>query len=602
MQHECLLHFLALTIVLGISGSASAQCEANESAKLIASDGSMRDHFGRSVAIGGDVAFIGATGHVHEDGAGSGSVYISHFDGSAWTEETELLASDGVSGDAFGFAIGLSGNVLVVSAPYDDDNAENAGSAYVFRLMGGTWVEEAKLAASVPLPVELFGWSVAISDDVVIVGTRHEVSDPLHGAAYIYRYDGSTWAEEGRLVPADAAPGDAFGWSVAISGDVAVISAPADDDNGESSGSVYIYQYDGSTWYEADKLLASDGAIDDNFGIAVAFDGNAALIGAHLDDDNGGGSGSAYVFRFDGATWNEEAKLLAWDGDSVDMFGRPLAINGNVAVIGAKSDEDNGSLSGSAYVFRFDSSEWIGEAKILPSDGHSGDEFPHFVALSDDRLIAGKMFDDVHGLNSGSAYFFHGLGDCNNNGTLDICDIADGTSPDTNGNGVPDECEIRKLLLDLDIKPGSCPNPLNRHGNGVLPVALVGTVEVDPNEVDLSTLQLSRADGVGGSVAPNEGPPGPHSVLEDVATPFEGKLCDCHELEGDGILDLSMKFRTDDVVAALLLNDLPAGDLVELVVSGTLLDGTSFTASDCIRLVPPGAMAVGSPTSSGRSH
>ncbi|MCZ6446432.1 MAG: integrin alpha, partial [Planctomycetota bacterium] len=154
------------------------------------------------------------------------------------------------------------------------------------------------------------------------------------------------------------------------------------------------------------------------------------------------------------------------------------------------------------------------------------------------------------------------------------------------------------LVLHLDIKPGSCPNSFNRNSHGVLPVALVGTESFDVMGVDLSTVELSRADGVGGSVAPNEGPPGPHSVFEDVATPFDGELCDCHELGADGATDLSMKFRTDDVVAALLLNDLPAGELVELVVSGALLDGTPFSASDCIRLVPPGTppgmLAVGS--------
>ncbi len=154
------------------------------------------------------------------------------------------------------------------------------------------------------------------------------------------------------------------------------------------------------------------------------------------------------------------------------------------------------------------------------------------------------------------------------------------------------------LLIGLDIKPGSCPNSFNRNSHGVLPVALVGTDSFDPTEVDLSTVLLTRADGVGGSVAPHEGPPGPHSEFEDAATPFDGQPCDCHELGGDGVTDLSMKFKTDDVVAALQLNDLSAGDLVELVVSGALLDGTPFSASDCIRLVPPGTsgglLAVGS--------
>lgn len=141
------------------------------------------------------------------------------------------------------------------------------------------------------------------------------------------------------------------------------------------------------------------------------------------------------------------------------------------------------------------------------------------------------------------------------------------------------------VAAPLDIKPGSCPNAFNRGSHGVLPVALVGTESFDVTQVDISSILLSRADGVGGSVAPNEGPPGPHSVFEDVATPFDGELCDCHELQGDGILDLSMKFRTDDVVAALELDDFRRGDLVELVVTGILLDGTEFEAGDCILIV-----------------
>jgi hypothetical protein len=139
----------------------------------------------------------------------------------------------------------------------------------------------------------------------------------------------------------------------------------------------------------------------------------------------------------------------------------------------------------------------------------------------------------------------------------------------------------------LDIKPGSCPNPLNRCSHGVLPVAIVGTADFDVTQIDVDTLVLTRADGVGGSVVPLMGPPGPGIRVEDVATPFEGEPCECHELGGDGIDDLSMKFDTEAVVAEFELNDLPGGAMVELVLSGDLADGTPFTASDCIRLVPP---------------
>lgn len=141
----------------------------------------------------------------------------------------------------------------------------------------------------------------------------------------------------------------------------------------------------------------------------------------------------------------------------------------------------------------------------------------------------------------------------------------------------------------LDIKPGSCPNSFNRQSGGVLSVALLGSEEFDASQVDLSILRLSRADGVGGSVSPHEGPPGPRSVLEDVASPFDGLTCDCHDLDGDGVIDLSLKFRTQDVVEALGLEGLSSGALVELVVTGKTSDGCAFASrSDCVRLVPPG--------------
>ncbi len=137
-------------------------------------------------------------------------------------------------------------------------------------------------------------------------------------------------------------------------------------------------------------------------------------------------------------------------------------------------------------------------------------------------------------------------------------------------------------ILSLDIKPDSCPNPFNRNSNGFLPVALLGGTDIDVMTVDLESVRLSRADGVGGSIAPNEGPRGPHSVFADVSTPLEGEICGCHELGGDGITDLSMKFRRSDISEVLELNDLALDSSVELVLSGFLLDGTPFSASDCI--------------------
>ncbi len=120
----------------------------------------------------------------------------------------------------------------------------------------------------------------------------------------------------------------------------------------------------------------------------------------------------------------------------------------------------------------------------------------------------------------------------------------------------------------------------------MLPAAVLGTPIFDATTIDVSSVRLRRADGVGGSVAPMEGLPGPHSVFEDVGTPFEGQACDCHAADGDGIVDLSMKFSIPDVVTSLQLHDLNPGAVIELVVTGTLLDGTAFEGRDCVTIRP----------------
>ena len=143
--------------------------------------------------------------------------------------------------------------------------------------------------------------------------------------------------------------------------------------------------------------------------------------------------------------------------------------------------------------------------------------------------------------------------------------------------------EREPLIVPLDIKPGSCPNAFNVWSRGKFPVAVLGTDDFDVTMIDLASVVLSRADGVGGSVAPLEGPPGPHSTYHDVGTPFEGEGCECHELCGDGIEDMSLKFSTPAVAETLELRDLEHGDFVELIVTGVLLDdGRPFVASDCV--------------------
>ena len=168
------------------------------------------------------------------------------------------------------------------------------------------------------------------------------------------------------------------------------------------------------------------------------------------------------------------------------------------------------------------------------------------------------------------------------------------TATDACGNANSNGQTITVLRLEhsgIIIKQGACPAPLNRNSHGVLPVLLPGDVEFDVGDVDLSTVRLSRVDCVGGSVAPNNGPPGPPVQFKDLSHPYTGAgPCSCNvNQNSDGITDLSMKFRTDDLVDALELDDLLPGELVELVLSGTLADGCEFIAFDCVRIVSQGS-------------
>jgi hypothetical protein len=269
------------------------------------------------------------------------------------TTETKLLASDSAESDWFGHAVSISGDVALVGAELDGDKGTYSGAAYVFRWNGSAWAEEDKLLAPDGLRYDFFGFSVSISGDVALVGAYgDDDSGTDAGAAYVFRWNGESWEEEDKLLASDGAAGDQFGHAVSISGNVALVGASWDDNNYTDSGAAYVFRWNGSSWEEEDKLLASDGAAGDQFGHAVSISGNVALVGAYLDDDSGTDAGAAYVFRWNGSSWLEEQKLLASDGDANDRFGSSVSISGDVALVGAFWDDDNSTDAGAAYLFK----------------------------------------------------------------------------------------------------------------------------------------------------------------------------------------------------------------------------------------------------------
>jgi hypothetical protein len=234
------------------------------------------------------------------------------------------------------------------------------------------------------------------------------------GSAYIFSRDqggADNWGQVKKLLPSDGAAGDYFGRSVSISGDAAIVGTMWDDDN----GSAYIFSRDqggADNWGEVKKLLPGDGAGSDHFGGSVSISGDTAIVAANGDDDNGSGSGSAYIFSRDqgGAdNWGQVKKLLPGDGAAGVWFGASVSISGDTAIVGARWDDDNGSSSGSAYIFSHDqggADNWGEVKKLLASDGAAGDEFGYSVSISGDTAIVGAMWDDDNGNNSGSAYVY----------------------------------------------------------------------------------------------------------------------------------------------------------------------------------------------------
>ncbi|MCH8251905.1 MAG: hypothetical protein IID36_05575 [Planctomycetes bacterium] len=381
-------------------------------------------------------------------------------------EVSKVEASDEGSGDWFGVSVAINGTMVVVGSPRN--TKVNQGAAYVYSIEGGVWIEEAVLTASDASTNDEFGWSVAISPDdaaggrFVVVGAWDDddacAGDPDcdSGAVYVFRSSQDGWLEEAKLVASDSASGDNFGVPVSISGDRILVGSMLDDDNGMNSGSVYIFQFDGKTWVEEAKLVAPDGEPLDWFGMSAAIAGDVAVVTALFDDDAATNAGAAYVFRRISGEWEFETKLTASDAAPLDYFGYSVALvregaylDTQVIVVGAP-DADGGPSA--AYVYRFNGDEWIEEQKLVGSGGTIGQEFGTSVAMTGDTIVVGAWLDDETGPNAGAGYWF--LFDGSEWHTTAKLVSSDAASSDYLGWSVAFDGEYTVLGALGDDKPG----------------------------------------------------------------------------------------------------------------------------------------------------
>ncbi len=364
--------------------------------------------FGTSVDISGETAVIGATGgKVGQDVVGAAYVFTRN-EPPFWNQHTKLTASDSRGGDQLGYAVALSGSEVIAGAPKHSAGGLGSGAAYIYEQKeDGTWIETIKLSDGETASEDQFGISVAISGNLAISGAQQDDDvAPNAGAAYIFERSGTLWLQRTKLVADDAKAGDLFGNTVAISGETVVVGAPGADDAGPESGAAYVFTYLGDEWVQRAKLIGDDTSMFDHFGTAVAVHEDTALIGAHGKDEGAEDSGAAYIFVRNGVAWIQQAKLAHRNAVPGDQFGHAVAIYGDNALIGAHLSDATGPDSGAAYIFTRNGGTWTQDFEIIPNDSGLGDEFGYAVDLTNGVAIIGAPKEDRSEPDMGAAYVF----------------------------------------------------------------------------------------------------------------------------------------------------------------------------------------------------
>ena len=409
---RCVTHCIGLTMLLSLIFSLQVQAQFIEQQKLLASDGNRDDRFGRVVSLSGDRLVVGVPfDNLDDIDEGSAYVYERQGDGS-WQEVAKLIASDGERLGTFASSISISGNRIVAGAPSDGEKGILSGAVYIFEREGdGSWQEVLKLTASDTDRRDFFGGSVSLRGDRLIVSASGKDGNAFRsGVVYVFeRQSDGSWQEVAKLTASDGMASDNFGRSLSLTIDRLVVGASSREGNVLDSGSAYVFERQGDgSWQEVAKLIASDPSDIDGFSSRLAIGGDYIVVSAPLDDDNGRGSGSVYVFERQGdGSWQEVAKRIASDGVFEAGFGQSVSISGNRFIVSALRDDDNGRFSGSVYVFeRQGNGIWQEVEKLTASDGAPADFFGTSVSLDGDRFVVGADGDDDNLSLSGSAYVF----------------------------------------------------------------------------------------------------------------------------------------------------------------------------------------------------
>jgi len=454
-------------------------------------------YFGSSIAIDGDVMVVGA---IRDSAAGpdSGSAYIFERDDSGqWIQQLKIVPEDIESNDFFGTSVSVSGNTVAIGAVGDvfDANPELfsfTGSVYIYKKTETTWELEEKINA--PEEHDAFGMSVALSGDTLFVGAINAQQviewDYYQGKVCVYKRDPKTtplWSTS--QAPLFEYNSKAyFGNAMAFNNDTLMVGAMSHTSykpwRGDDVGATAVLGLNNNEWTLAQSLIPDKPTTDARFGFSIAIQDDLAVIGSLEGSSAGDYSGAAYVYRNNGDSWEEEAKLLPFDNETWGGFGFSVAISDNYVIVGSPG-KSFGSLAGAVYLFLKKGNEWVEETILIASDAMADALFGISTEVVDNYLVVGAPGQDY----VGSLYFYNldmiadtdndGIPDatdncveyynpkqidCDENGIGDVCDIIYDPSIDCQPNGVLDECELSSCWIDDDCELGICDYDLNCSG------------------------------------------------------------------------------------------------------------------------------------------
>ena len=428
---------VAIAMLFGFAAAVSAQTTPEtEDQKLTATNGDFGDTLGRSVAIDGDTMVVGALGHQDPVQSG-GAAYVFTRTPTGWVEQAKLTVPDA---SFFGNAVAIDGETIVVGDFFSDlTQFGSEGAAHVFTRNGSMWTERAKLVGSNLNPGDRFGASVAIDGGTIVVGTSSgdgAVTDD--GTAYVFTGSGAMWTEQATLFNVVGAELDGFGRSVAIDGGTIVVGATGVSGAFNAEGAAFVFTGSGSAWAQQATLSGNIAEEFDFFGESVAIDGDTIAVGSTRGPS--GGQGSVYVFTGAGSAWTEQAELTASNGDLNDNFGVSVDIDGDTLAVGATHvDSATVDFAGSAYVFARSGTTWTERQLLTASDGESStqfgfpvvDNFGFSIGIDGDTVVVGALNEDNTGTfeeatGRGAAYVFGLRVDADGDGFLSDVDCDDG--------------------------------------------------------------------------------------------------------------------------------------------------------------------------------